>query len=241
MKIEINQTSLRLWEKLGIEDTRTAAERLSGDSFKAWVLLSLNQDGYIWQGDLEPHTFHELSDYGYLTAFDDGSYLFQPDGEPEDFDIPAEWLKIADLYGSSSQQRLSYIRDKLQSACLDYRMEDILIYWVAKYRQLQEIDHSKARNHLKYDFSVLLVWWLWDNFRFQPGDVLEVGEGAKLLRFHDTAFKDKIQNGVRKRKITRINMDEAAANTRNNALAAKKFEIPVECAAKILKSRNSLM
>lgn len=239
MKIEINQTSPTLWGKLGVEETRIAAERLSGDGFKAWVLLALNQDGYIWKEDLERRTFHELSDCGYLTAFGDGSYLFRPDGEPEDFEMPAEWGKIAALYSSSGQQDFRCVRDKLQSACLDDRMQDILAYWAKKYRSLQELDHSKARNHLKYDFAVMLVWWLWDNFRFRLDDVLEVGDEAKRLRFHDGAFKSKIQIGVCERKITKIHMNEAAANFWNTEFAARKFEIPLECVAEILKNRNS--
>lgn len=240
MKIEVNQTSPQLWGKLGVEEARTASERLSGDVF-TWVMLALNQDGYVWQGDLEPRTVYELSDSGYLTPFGDGNYLFRPDGEPEDSDTPAEWLKIADLYGSSGQQDLGYVREKLRSACLDDRMEAILAYWTEKYRLLQKIDHSKARNHFKYDFAVLLTWWLWDNFRFQLGDVLEVGEGAKLIRFHDDTFKSKIQNGVRERKITQIHMTEMAADIWNTAFSNQKFEIPLECVAKILRSRNSLV
>ena len=106
MKIEINQNHPALWGKLGVEETHTAAERLSVGSFKAWVLLALNHDGYVWCGDLEPHTLQELMDYGYLLPFDDGNYLFRPDGETEDSDIPAEWGKIAKLYDSSSRQEL---------------------------------------------------------------------------------------------------------------------------------------
>lgn len=240
MRVEVNQTNPQLWGKLGVEEARTAAERLSGDGFKAWVLLALNQDGFVWQGDLEPRTVYELLDRGYLTPFGDGNYLFKPDGEPGDVDVPAEWSKIADLYGSSNQQDLSYVRDKLKSACLDDRMEDVLVYWTEKYGALQEVDHSRARNRLRFDFSVVLVWWLWDHFRFQPGDVLEVEEGAKLLRFHDISFMDMIQNGVRKRRITKIVMDEAAVKIWNNALETRKFEVPLECVGKILKNRDSL-
>ena len=91
---------------------------------------------------------------------------------------------------------------------------------------------------MKYDLSVILVWWLWDNFHFEPGDVLEVGKGAKLLRFHDEAFKIRIQNSAHNREITKICMDEKATGIRNAALAAKKFEIPLENIAKILYKGN---
>lgn len=238
MKIEVNQTSPQLWGKLGITETHTAAERLSGDAFKAWVLLALNQDGFVWRGDLEPRTFHELSDYGYLTTLGEGNYLFQPDGELGDVDVSAEWSRIADLYGSSGQQDLSYVRDKLRSAYLDNRMEDILDYWAEKYMALQEVDHSRARNRLRFDFSVMLVWWLWDHFRFQLGDVLEVGEGAKLLRFHDAALKTRIQTIAHGHKNASFNMTEANVGTWNTVFADKKFEVPIECVAKILKSRE---
>lgn len=239
MKIEVNQTSPQLWGKLGVEEARTASERLSGDAFKAWVLLALNQDGYVWQGDLEPRTFHELSDYGYLTTLGDGNYLFQPNGEPEDVDVPSEWVRIADLYGSSGRQDLRYIQGKLRSACLDDRMGDILTYWAEKYGALQEIDHSRARSRLRFDFSVILVWWLWDHFRFQPGDVLEVGEGAKLLRFHDATFKVRVQATITGKKSPEFHITNEAVNTWNTAFADKKFEIPLECVGKILKNRNS--
>lgn len=240
MQIEINQNSPQLWGKLGVTETRTAAGLLSGDGFKAWTLLALNQDGYIWRGDLEPGIVRELADHGYLVLLGNEAYLFQPDGEQEDVDTLDEWSKIADLYGSSGQQDLSYVRDKLKSACLDDRLKDIIVYWAEKYKALQEIDHTKARNLLRFDFSVLLVWWLWDNFRFQPGDVLEVGEDAKLLRFHDISFIDMIQSGVRKRRITRIVMDEAAVKIWNNALFAKKFEIPLEYVGKIIRERKNI-
>lgn len=238
LKIEINQTSPATWGRLGIEETKIAAERLSGDSFKSWVLLALNQDGYAWSGDMERRTFQELSDYGYLIPLQGGNYLFRPDGEPEDCDIPVGWEKIVSLYGSCGQQDLSWVRNKLQSAYLDGRIEDILAYWSEKYHALQELDHHKARNYLKFDFAVLLVWWLWDNFRFLEDDVLEVGEGAKLLRFHDSAFKSKIQIGVCERKITKIHMTEAAANIWNAAFSAKKVEIPLDIVGNILKSRQ---
>lgn len=239
MKIEVNQTNPQLWGKLGIEEARTAAERLSGGGFKAYVLLALNQDGFVWQGDLEPRTVYELADCGYLTSFGDENYLFQPDGEPEDVNVPAEWVRIAELYGSSGQQDLSYVRDKLRSACLDDRMEDILTYWAEKYGALHEIDHSRARNRMRFDFSVVLVWWLWDHFRFQPGDVLEVGEGAKLLRFHDAALKTRIQTIAHGHKNASFNMTEANVSTWNTVFADKKFEIPLELVGKILKNRNS--
>lgn len=238
LKIEINQTSPATWGRLGIKETKLAAERLSGESFKSWVLLALNQDGYAWSGDMERRTFQELSNYGYPTPLQGGNYLFRPDGEPEDCDIPAGWEKIVSLYGSCGQQDLSWVQNKLQSVCLDDRIEDIIAYWSEKYHSLQELDHSKARNHHKFDFAVLLVWWLWDNFRFQSGDVLEIGEGARLLRFHDNAFKSKIQTGVRDRKITKIHMTDAAANIWNTAFSAKKVEIPLDIVGNILRLRQ---
>lgn len=165
-------------------------------------MLSLNQDGYVWCGDLDSRTFRELADYSYLIPLDDGNYLFRPDGESGDSSIPAEWNKIAGLCGSSGQQDLNYVRDKLKSAYLDGRMKDILVYWEEKYHSLQEIDHSKVKNRLKYDFSVVLVWWLWGNSRFEVGDVLEFGQDAKLLQYHDAMFKASIQDGAHKRGIT---------------------------------------
>lgn len=154
MKIEVNQSNAEPWGRISVAEAKLAAERLSGDSFKVWVLLTLNQDGYVWRGDLERRTFQELSDYGYLIPLQGGNYLFRPDGELEDCDIPVGWEKIVSLYGSSSQQDLNYVRDKLKSACLDDRIEDILSYWAEKYRILQGLDHSKARNRLKPVHSV---------------------------------------------------------------------------------------
>lgn len=239
MKIEVNQNSPETWGKLGVGETKLAAERLSGDGFKAWVLLSLNQDGYVWCGDLEPRTFRELADYSYLIPFQDGNYLFRPDGEAGDTDTPVGWDKIVELYGSSSQQGLNYVRDKLNVACLDDRIENILSYWAEKHRFLQEIDHSKTRNCLKFDFAVVLVWWLWDNFRFQLGDVLEFGQDAKLLRYHDSMLKFNIQDGAHKRKLTAVTMStEETVAYWNKNFSAKKFEIPLESVAKMLKNRH---
>lgn len=58
------------------------------------------------------------------------------------------------------------------------------------------------------------------------------------MRFHDSAFKSKIQIGVRERKITKIHMTEAAANIWNTAFSAKKVEIPLDIVGNILKSRQ---
>lgn len=239
MKIEVNQSNTEPWGRLSVEETKLAAERLSGDSFKTWVLLTLNQDGYVWCGDLEPRTFQELADYSYLIPLQGGNYLFRPNGEAGDIDTPAEWGRIAELYNSSSQQDLNYVRDKLKSACLDDRMEDILSYWAEKYHALQELDHSKARNRLKYGLSVVLVWWLWDNFRFQIGDVLEFGKDAKSLRYHDSMFKANIQEGAHKRGLSALPMcEESVVAHWNKNFAAKKFEMPLESVGKILKLRK---
>lgn len=239
MKIEVNQSNAEPWGRLSVEETRLASKRLSGEAFKIWVSLALNQDGFMWCGDLEASTRRELSDYGYLFQLDDGNYLFRPDGEVEDADIPAAWEKIIELYGPNSRQDWIHVRNKLQAAYLGDRTEEILSYWLKKYKELQEIDHSKARNRLKYDLSIVIVWWLWDNFRFQPGDVLEVGQGAKLLRFHDSMFAVTIQDGALKRGITKIRMNEKASDFWNSKLSSKKVEIPIESVAKILKNRCS--
>jgi len=238
VKVKVNQTSPTLWGKLGIVETRVAAERLSGDAFKAWILLALNQDGYVWCGDLEPRTFQELADYGYLLPLEGGNYVFLPDGETEGYDIPAEWGKIAGLYGSSGQKDLSYVRDKLKTACLGDRLGDILSYWGEKYEAIQEIDHSKVRNRLKFDLSIVLTWWLWSDFRFEVGDRLEVGQGAKRLRFHDTAFQEKTQRESNNRGMAVAYIQEKNVDYWNNAFSAQKFEIPLDVVGNILKSRN---
>lgn len=240
MRIEVNQSNAEPWGRLSVEDTKLAASRLSGDGFRSWVLLALNQDGFVWCGDLEPRAFQELLDHNYLIQLQEGNYLFRPDGDAGGIDTPAEWDKIAELYGSSGQQDLNYVRTKLESVCLDDRIEDILSYWAEKYRTLQELDHHKARSHFKFDFAVLLVWWLWDNFRFQPGDELEVGPDAKLLRFHDTAFKDKTQRESRNRQMTVAHIQDSNCKYWNTAFAEKKFEISLESVGKILKQRKGV-
>lgn len=239
MKIEVNQPeSSGPWGRLTVADTRLAADRLSGGSFKIWVQLALNQDGFVWSGNLEPRTVRELESHSYLTPLSTGGYLFRPDGEPGDMDARAEWEEVVKLYGSGNRQAYVSIRAKLAAAHLEDQLQDILAYWVRKYPDLRKIDHSKAKNVLTYDFSILMTWWLWDNFRFQAGDILEVGEGAKLLRFHDGRLKCTIQAGVTKRKITEIHMDESTANYWDGVLAERKVEIPLECVAKILESRR---
>ncbi len=238
MKIEVNQTSPILWGKLGIQETRAAAEKLSGVGFKTWVMLSLNQDGYVWSGDLEPHTIQELVDYGYLYPLNDGDYVFLPDGDAGEYDIPAEWGKIAGLYRSNKQQDLYYIKGKLDAVGLADKIGSILVYWIEKYDALQWIDHSKARNHLRFDFSVLLIWWMWDNFTFEVGDVLEFGEDAHTLRFHDDECKSFIVSGVQKRKITKLEMQPDILPYWNRIFAERKFEMPLNVVGKILKSRR---
>jgi len=242
VKIEINHT-LTLkepWGRLSIEDAAAASSVLSGAAFKKWVELALNQDAYIWTGELDRSVKDQLITHNYLFSLDNGDYVFESGGNAAEMDVSESWKQIVELYGSGNSKRdYRYVYDKLGTMALENKTDEVLTYWANKYTDLQGIDHSKIKNRLKYDLSIILVWWVRDFFRFRAGDVLQVGTDGNRLRYHDDALKAKIANGVRQRGVNCIHMTNAAAETWNKWLSAGLFEFrQLQDVGDILRSRE---
>ena len=78
MEIKINQSSSQSgrWGTLFVCAVDMASNRLSGDSFKWWVKLALNKDGYKWNDIVPSEIVTELSDQGYMSVRGVGAEFF---------------------------------------------------------------------------------------------------------------------------------------------------------------------
>ena len=241
MQIEVSyETVGQPWGRISIKDATAAADCLSGAAFKVWTLLALNQHGYRWTGDLEPHIIRELGDYGYLIPLDDDSMIFDPSGDGERVSVPVQWQAIADLYGAGASD-YNAVLDKLESLCLIDEAESILTYWLEVYADVQRsVDHSKAKNPLRFDLSVVLAWWCREHFTLEVGDVIEVGRQGEKLIFHDDECKVKVMGAIEEHKVDRFTIYENNLAFWQKAIRAGKIELRLSEVGKILLHRDKV-
>ena len=78
MEIKINQSSSQSgrWGTLYVCAVDLASNRLSGDSFKWWVKLALNKDGYNWKDQVPTEIIQELSNQGYMSVRGEDAEFF---------------------------------------------------------------------------------------------------------------------------------------------------------------------
>lgn len=99
--VEIHkQADYSRWGRLSVLATQKAAEKLSGDAFKLWTLLAINQHEYSYRLDITPElsgAVDELEDAGYL-VFRAESIIFFEDAVVEECMLPMQWLSIYDSY-----------------------------------------------------------------------------------------------------------------------------------------------
>ena len=238
MQITITNGAIRQpWGRLSIADTKNAADILSAQSFRAWILLALNQDGYRWTGELEPEVTRELGRRGYLVPLDDGNMIFDPSGDAVATTVPTEWQELSRLYGVGGMDYRA-VADKLAGWGLIAETDEILSYWLTHYNELQLINHSKTKNPILYDLAIAAARWARDTFALGVGDVIEVGADGRQLRYNDDRLAVQVRTqicnkGQRSVKISNDNLDAW-----NRAIRQGKVEIPLPQIGKILGARR---
>ena len=224
---------------VSIADLTAAADHLTDSGFKAWVLLALNRDGYRWQGELSHSVASELERWGYLVPLDDGGNVFCPSGDAEGEapGYPAAWTEISKLYGVLENE-YSRVANKLEGCHLLDKADSILAYWVECHNDLQlSVDHSKAKNPLLFDLSVVLVWWIRSNFTFKVGDQITTGMDGRRLRYHDPAFQRKVRAALIGRMLDCVPISEKNVDFWTQSLRNGKFELSPAAVGEIIRSR----
>lgn len=225
------------WGRLSVDDARAAADRLSDYAFKVWVLLALNQGGYVWEGDLDTRTIDTLFEHGYLVELNDDAMIFDASGDARELAPPPAWEEIAYLYGRETLQDYLYVRDKLKEDKLSKYEVDILLFWLDQYEALVHLDRTKIQNPIKYDLAVVLRWYVREKFSFEEGDSLDVGENARNLRFNDLQLRGRIQRAVVKNGSPEIKMYESNAKNWTCWLRNGDVEVPPKMIGTILEKR----
>lgn len=239
MKIKIKQSKREPWGRLSIEDTRTASRTLSGDAFKVWVELALNQNGYIYQGVVDSGLTQELVDAGYLSAAGANSFLFDVGGNMQEASVPESWLRIAELYRVSGADDYQYVLGKLVSTTLEDRTDDILRYWAASFEKLNQNSRSNVKNTLRYDFAIVLAWWMKENFRFEIGDIIVAGAQGKNLRFHNEVAKDRICKCIAEQGSDMFVIHERNKPFWDDKVSRGLIELSLDAIGEILRARKA--
>ena len=239
MKIEIKQSLRSPWGRLNIEDTKIASKTLSGDAFKIWVELALNQDGYIYHGAVGRDLLQELETSGYVTPTGTDSFLFDAGGGAKEVNIPESWLKVAEFYGAGDIADYQYVLNKLTSIALEDSSDDIFEYWVASFKKLIKNDHENVKNVLRYDFSIVLIWWLQDHFHFEIGDVIIAGHKGDRLRYHSDTTKNEVCKALVEYHTDRFVIHENNKLYWNGKLGRGLIELKLEDVGEILRKRKT--
>lgn len=239
MKIKINQSLREPWGRLNIDDTRTASKTLSGDAFKVWVELALNQNGYIYQDMIDCDILQELVTSGYISSTGADSFLFDAGGGAKDVTIPESWLRVAEMYGVNGIADYQYILNKLNSVSLDDKFDDILAYWAASFKKLSQNDRNNIKNPLRYDFSIVLVWWTRDYFRFKIGDVIIAGYSGERLKYHNDQTKNEVCRSLVAHHTDRFVIHENNKPYWDNSISKGLIELKLEDIGEILRERKA--
>lgn len=238
MKIAIKQSPREPWGRLSIEDTRNASRILSGDAFKVWVDLSLNQDGYTYQWNLCSDIVQELTDNGYMAITGKDSFVFNAGGNTEAIKVPPAWIKITELYGTGDVNDYQYVTNRLASLTLADRANEILEYWIRSYSNLKKSGHVSVKNVLRYDFAIMLAWWIKENFRFRIGDVIYAGPKGSQLRFHSDIAKNEIQRSIMEHGSNTFTIHKKNISYWNDRVRKGLIEFRPESIGDILQKRK---
>lgn len=222
-----------------------AMSRLSGEAFKLWVRLALNQDSYV--STLDSGKFDrelsELLDVGYIIATDSAMLLFVEDGDYDDAqeNRPLQWGEVYSLYNMTmrnSEQDLEYVKERLTATGLEDEVDSVLAYWKSNYNDLVSSRPAKAKNALRYDFAKVLIWYLWDHFTFEIGDVVIVGKDGRRIRCHSDTIKSRIVDGAKTRNIETVTMQEHNIEFWRDAFAKRQIELNTNDIGDIIRVRK---
>lgn len=235
-----------LWGKLDIACTELAMQQLSGKAFKLWARLCLNQNGQVRKLDADryPEEFKELFAFGYLRRGAACDLLFTDDPTAsEDAQlINQAWYDICTLYGKAPVDcngDFSFVTRRLKEASLTTQTESVFIYWKAYFKELSESRSPSIQYPVRYDFATVLLWYLWDHFLFEPGDVLFVGKGGQNLHYNDAAVKAEIKALLRLNKAEHLVISKRTLEFWNKNFSARKIGVPPESIGEILRKRQT--
>lgn len=242
VKVDISKCAdYTLWGKLSVQAVNEAAELLSAEAFRLWVKMAMNQDGYVYHlGDACPaEIIDELVDGGYLHPGNGDRMLFTDGMGAKDGLRPDAWWGVVDSYSGVAAESAEYmhIRHRLETTGILDEMESVLWYWQSRLKELAARREQSSRtinNPIRYDFSVVLVWYLWDHFFFVEGDRLPL-DG---LRYHDDAVQQKVLRARSARKANVVKMQVANLPYWNDVFSKRKVEVPTEVIGDILRQRQ---
>lgn len=238
MKITVCQTPKTPYAKLNIEDTIAAADTLTGGTFKTWALLAINQDGFVWTGELGDAAKNELAEHGYLSPSGDG-FVFHVSGGGESA-IPEAWKNIVGLYPGWTMRDVRNVLSRLNDIFAADRVNEVLNYWKEQYTNLQSVDHSNARNLLLYDFSIVLNWWLHKSFKFEPGDIVIAGRNAGNLRIKSELVKENICKSMIKNHADSFPIHDGNMGFWNGYFSRGLIDLKTSAICEIIQKRGHL-
>lgn len=243
VKVDISKCAdYTLWGKLSVQAVNEAVEVLSAEAFKLWVKMAMNQDGYVYHlGDTCPsEIIEELMDGGYLHPGSGDRMLFT-DGMSENDNLRFDaWWSVVDAYSGVAAESVEYkyIKHRLEIAGIQDEIESVLWYWQSRLQELSARREQSGRtihNPIRYDFSVVLVWYLWEHFFFVEGDRLPL-DG---LRYHDDMVQRRVLGARAERKTNIVKMQTANLPYWNDIFSKRKVEVPVEVIGNILRQRQT--
>ena len=182
-------------------------------------------------------------DAGYLIAPDGAMLLFVEDGDCDNVqeNQPLQWGEVYSLYNKTmrnSEQDLEYVTERLTIAGIEDERDSVLTYWASKYPDLASSRPAKAKNALRYDFAKVLVWYLWDHFTFELGDVVVVGKEGRRIRCHNDTVKARIADGAKSRSIESVTMQECNIQFWMDAFAKRQIELSLSDLGDIIRARK---
>ena len=236
----MNNDSRIPYGRLSEAAVNEAAERLSGEAFKAWVKLAIAKNGSIKTVDIDYDIQDELQPYIFFGK-DNTPIFMLLDGEETSTNnaqaklkAPPVWDSICSLY-SFIPSDYSQIDAKLTEYKLSDLAEEIMNFWK---EHIAEVDCSKAnKNPVIFGFKIALTIWMKSCFQLQPGDMIDLGVNASnVVRFTDTKIQARIKELAQQSPIKEITERNCAIW--NKSLQEGRMEFDPLVVGKILTARK---
>lgn len=209
---------------MNVEAVNIAMKNLSNEAFKLYIILNLNQDNYIYKGNINIDTLDELKLNGYIK--DDVFYELSVNTTV----IDERWSKILSLYDGSTTANILYIQDKIEKVNLTDQTEQIIKSWIENYTHIQEKRNTKVKYPIRYDILFFLSRALTPIFEFKTGDiVLEKNIVCSDGNLYYELIKNKIAD--------KITITEYDVNFWNKNYKEGKFTLKYNSFVDILESR----
>jgi len=192
-------------------------------------MLCLNQDGFLFKGDIPSNILDELRVKGYIN---DGKFYELPINNNIDIE---PWKSILSLYHiQDAVPEVTYINDLIQQLDLKESADKIIFYWQENYQQLDMTRPDAVKRPLRYDLSIVLSSVLKEVFSFRIGDRLSI----KGLIYKDDTIKYKIIQATATNEVTAIPINQGNINFWNSNYKQGKFTIKLNDIKDIVKQRS---